>query len=36
LGHWTTDSSLLEATPQPMVGSGREGINIEAMSACGT
>jgi hypothetical protein len=31
-GHWTTDS-FLEATPQPMVSSGREGINIETMTA---
>ena len=29
LGHWTTDSFPLEATPQPMVSSGREGINID-------
>jgi hypothetical protein len=36
LGHWTTDSFPLEATLQPMVSSGREGINIEAMSAYGT
>ena len=30
LGHWTTDSFPLEETPQPVVSSGREGINIEA------
>ena len=27
LGHWTTRFLPLEATPQPMVSSGREGIN---------
>ncbi len=34
LGHWTTDSFPLEATPNRW--SVREGINIEAMSAYGT
>ena len=35
LGHWDYTSFPSEATPQPMVRSGREGINFGAMSAVG-
>ena len=35
LGHWDFRSFPSEATSQPMVRSGREGINYGAMSAVG-